>query len=84
MLMAIDMTEATLFERVCFSNADVILSVSRAHKDEISVNYGVPPEKIISVYNGVDTDIFNRNANGSEIRTKYRIDDDAPLVLYAG
>ncbi len=79
----IDHKEIIQLENICFKNSDLILSVSKAHKEEISTNYNIPQEKISPVYNGVDTTIFNPNITGDIIREKYEI-DESPLVLYVG
>jgi len=79
----IDHKEIIQLENICFKNSDFILSVSKAHKKEISTNYNIPVDKISFVYNGVDTTIFNPNINGDSVRKLYGI-KDSPLVLYVG
>jgi len=37
---------------------DLFLTVSRSAQAEISEHYGIPPERILPIYHGVDTEIF--------------------------
>lgn len=79
----IEDNEISGLETICFRNSDLILTVSKAHKNEINANYDIPLEKIVPVYNGVDTEVFNPGIKGERIREKYNI-GDSPLVLYVG
>ncbi len=65
----------------------LIVAVSEQVKRDIIANYSVPPEKVVVLYNGVDTERFhpaNREKFRDQIRTRWKIPFDAPLVLFVG
>ncbi|MEM0117527.1 MAG: glycosyltransferase family 4 protein [Conexivisphaerales archaeon] len=53
-----DVNYHMLRERVLWSAADRVLAVSKSSADDIISVYGINPERVKVVYNGVDTDIF--------------------------
>ena len=64
-----------------------ILAVSQEVKREIMTTYGVPEEKIMVIYNGVDQECFhprNREQARQKIRRQWGIPPEAPLVLFVG
>lgn len=70
-----------IFKRLCYfmentalKKADLITVVSKPMKDEL-LKRKIPEEKILVNYNGVDTDEFNPNIDGSEIRKKYNLEN---------
>jgi UDP-glucose:(heptosyl)LPS alpha-1,3-glucosyltransferase len=65
----------------------MIVAVSEQVKRDIIANYSVPPEKVVVLYNGVDTERFhpaNREKFRDQIRSRWKIPLDAPLVLFVG
>jgi UDP-glucose:(heptosyl)LPS alpha-1,3-glucosyltransferase len=64
-----------------------IVAVSEQVKRDIMLNYAVPAEKIVVLYNGVDTKRFHRGRPREvrdEMRNRWKIPLDAPLVLFVG
>ena len=62
-----------------------IISVSQRVKDETARHYGVPPEKIDVVWNGVDGNEFKPSEEARRlIRNQIGVDDDAYLLLFVG
>jgi len=64
-----------------------ILAVSKEVKREIFHTYGVPEDKIVVIYNGVDLNQFhprNREQVREKIKQKWGIPPEAPLVLFVG
>ena len=64
-----------------------IVAVSEQVKRDIIANYSVPAEKIVVLYNGVDTKRFHPAKRGEvrdQIRNRWKIPFDAPLVLFVG
>ena len=53
-----------LRERMLWAGADRLLVVSRAVMRDVTDLYGIDPNRIRVVYNGVDTDAFSPNVNG--------------------
>jgi UDP-glucose:(heptosyl)LPS alpha-1,3-glucosyltransferase len=55
--------------------------------DEIRQEYGVTPEKLHVIYNGVDLQRYGRQrliTHREKLRNDYSIPQDAPLILYVG
>lgn len=52
-----------LRERMLWSRADRLLVVSNAVKHDVIESYGINPEKVRVVYNGVDADCFSPEAS---------------------
>ncbi len=64
-----------------------ILAVSQEVKREILHTYGVPEDRIVVIYNGVDLHRFhpgNREKVRVKIKQKWGIPPEAPLVLFVG
>jgi UDP-glucose:(heptosyl)LPS alpha-1,3-glucosyltransferase len=67
--------------------ARTIIAVSEQVKRDIMVNYAVPAEKIVVLYNGIDKQRFHldkRSAVREQIRKRWKIPFEAPLVLFVG
>ncbi len=62
---------------------DRIISVSRFLKRELVNFYRFDENRIHVIYNGVDTERFNPDVEGGEIRRRYGL-EDTPLVLFLG
>lgn len=65
----------------------VIIAVSEQVKRDIVANYSVPADKIVVLYNGVDTQRFDpssRRVNRDQVRSRWKIPLNAPLVLFVG
>lgn len=59
--------------------SDMIISISNSVKDYICSQFGIKPEKIVTVYHGVDFSIFkpiDRKVVKAEIQKEYGISDD--------
>ena len=54
-----------LRERMFWSGADRLLVVSRAVMDDVTRYYGIDPDKIRVVYNGVDSEVFSPGEGGT-------------------
>lgn len=69
------------------ANSRLIIAVSEQVKQDIVCNYAVPPERIIVLYNGVDTERFHPDTSRQireQVRNRWKIPSDAPLVLFVG
>jgi UDP-glucose:(heptosyl)LPS alpha-1,3-glucosyltransferase len=68
-------------------NSRKILAVSERAKWDIIAQYSVPAEKVAVLYNGVDLNRFHprkRGENRDQIRNRWKIPCDSPLVLFVG
>lgn len=67
----------TLAEKIELLNlnaADVVVVVSQPLKDDLA-NRGVNSEKILVNPNGVDTEVYSPEVDGSDVRRKYNLED---------
>jgi colanic acid biosynthesis glycosyl transferase WcaI len=64
-----------LVARVLYRTADHIVVVSPAFADRLEGDWHVPHDKISVVINGVRTDLFNPQVDGTALRAKLHLDD---------
>lgn len=64
-------------------SSEVNTALSRNCCDLAARDYGLDRGKLISVPNGVDTDLFAPDVDASDTREKYRL-GDRPTILYSG
>ena len=72
-----------IFERFIDQPADLIITSSDKGRQELVQDFGIAPEKVASLIDGVDTEIF-RPYSKSEARRELGIADDVKLVVYLG
>jgi len=71
-------------ERTGLENADAIIAVSTAMRDDIlSVYPAIEPARVTVIGNGIDTDEFRPDHGTDRVRA-LGIDPDAPSVVYVG
>ena len=74
---------STWVERTAYENADGVIAVSNAMREDVHQLYGVPLENIRVIYNGVDQDEYKYSPNPS-VLTAYKVNPDKPFVLFVG
>lgn len=70
-------------ERHIDSCADFIVASSAKGRQELIVDWDVPPEKVTDLIDGVDTDVFKMYSK-SDARIELEIPSDVKLVVYLG
>ncbi|MBC7790514.1 MAG: glycogen synthase [Anaerolineae bacterium] len=70
-------------ERTAYENADGVIAVSRAMKEDVQTLYGVPPERVRVIHNGIDPDEYQPRPAPDKLR-RLGIDPDTPIVLFVG
>lgn len=70
-------------ERTAYQNADGVIAVSEAMKDDVQELYGVAPERIRVIHNGIDPDEY-RPRLSPEVLRRRGIDPDLPIILFVG
>jgi glycogen synthase len=70
-------------ERTAYQAADGVLAVSQGMKDDVQSLYGVDPDKVGVVYNGITPEDCPVEANGEHLRS-LGIDPDRPFILFVG
>lgn len=76
-------------ERAMFRHANLraVICNSAMVAGEIRDEYGVTPEKLHVIYNGVDLDVYSQEnllKSRNSVRKEFKIPDSAPLILYVG
>ncbi|MCJ8501964.1 glycogen synthase [Desulfatitalea alkaliphila] len=70
-------------ERTAMENADGIIAVSKAMSEDVQTLYGVAPDRVRVIYNGIDTDRYRPTENPA-VLTAYGVDPQRPYVLFVG
>ncbi|MEX2153092.1 MAG: glycogen synthase [Gemmatimonadaceae bacterium] len=75
---------ATLWiERTAYQNADGVIAVSKAMKQDVQTLYGVPPERVAVIHNGIDPDEYRPREAPATLR-RLGVDPEIPIVLFVG
>ncbi|KAB1650164.1 glycogen synthase [Pseudoclavibacter endophyticus] len=71
-------------EQVSYEHADRVIAVSNGMRADILRAYpNLDPEKVVTVYNGIDLDVWSRRDKPDEAR-QLGIDPDRPAVVFVG
>ncbi|MBV9881147.1 MAG: glycogen synthase [Gemmatirosa sp.] len=70
-------------ERTAYQNADGVVAVSRAMQDDVQTLYGVAPERVQVIHNGIDPDEYRPRPSPETLR-RLGVDPDVPIVLFVG
>jgi glycogen synthase len=70
-------------EKTAYQNADGVVAVSEAMREDVHDLYGVPPNRIRVIPNGIDLDQYH-SVPDHAVLAKYQIDADKPFVLFVG
>lgn len=70
-------------ERTAYSQAQGVIAVSEAMKEDVQRLYGVSPDKVIVIHNGIDPEVYQPTEN-TDVLSKYGIDPQRPFVLFVG
>ena len=70
-------------ERTAYENADGVVAVSQAMKQDVHELYGVAHDRIRVIHNGIDLQQYRPTPNPEVLRA-HRIDPERPFVLFVG
>ena len=70
-------------EKTAYQNADGVIAVSAAMREDVHDLYGVPHEKIRVIHNGIDIEQYRPTPDPS-ILVRYGIDPSKPYILFVG
>lgn len=70
-------------ERTAYENADGVVAVSNAMRRDVQALYAVPPERVRTIYNGIDPAQYRPRPNPEVLRA-HGIDPERPVVLFVG
>jgi glycogen synthase len=74
---------STWLEKTSLLNADGVIAVSQSMKKDVQELYGISPEKIRVIHNGIDLDHYKPTFDKEIIRS-YGINPNKPFVLFVG
>jgi len=70
-------------ERTAYENADGVVAVSSSMKADVQDLYDVDPERVRTIYNGIDIEQYSPRFSDDVLR-QYDVDPDQPFVLFVG
>jgi alpha-maltose-1-phosphate synthase len=70
-------------ERTAYQNADGIIAVSEAMKEDVVALYDVDPARVRVIPNGIDPDEYRPRPDEAVLR-RHGIDPEVPFVLFVG
>jgi alpha-maltose-1-phosphate synthase len=73
----------TWLERTAYRTADGIVAVSASMERDVVSLYGVSPERVQVIYNGIDVEEY-RPTEDRGLLSRYGLDPDRPYVLFVG
>jgi len=74
---------AAWLEKTALENADRVIAVSAAMKDDVTALFDVTPEKVAVIYNGIDISTYQETSDPTVLED-YGIDPARPYVLFVG
>jgi len=74
---------STWLEKVAYENADGVIAVSEAMKQDVHSLYGISLNKIRVIHNGINLDQYKPTSH-PELLTSYQIDPNKPFILFVG
>jgi glycogen synthase len=73
----------TWIEGTAYRNADGIVAVSAAMKEDVQTLYGVDPARVRVIHNGIDPDEY-RPRHDPDVLRALGVDPEVPIVLFVG
>ena len=73
----------TWIEQTAYQNADGVIAVSGAMKDDVQALYHVPADRIRVIHNGIDPEEYRPRFDPGVLR-RYGVDPDVPIILFVG
>lgn len=70
-------------ERVAYQSADGVVAVSEAMKRDVHEEYGVAPDRIRVIHNGIDLQQYRPTPDPAVLQ-EFGIDRETPFVLFVG
>lgn len=70
-------------EKTAYENADGVIAVSQSMKRDVQELYGVAPEKVRVIPNGIDVEEY-RNKPDPGVLRRHGVDPDVPFILFVG
>ena len=75
-----DPLQTRLVDGLAARRTDRVIAVSALLANELPVSLRVPRAKLVTIANGVDTDVFRPQRDNGKLRRELGIADDAPII----
>lgn len=72
-----------LAERLLSHVNAAVISVSEADRERL-IGWGIPPDKVVTIPNGIDLEAFDSGAVEVRLRQELRLEPGCPLVMQVG
>jgi starch synthase len=73
----------TWIEGTAYRNADGVVAVSAAMKEDVQNLYGVHPDRVRVIHNGIDPDEY-RPRHDPDVLRQLGVDPEIPILLFVG
>ncbi|HEX8362561.1 MAG TPA: glycogen synthase [Longimicrobium sp.] len=73
----------TWVERTAYQNADGVVAVSEAMRHDVQTLYGVAPERVRVIHNGIDPEEYRPRPDEAALR-RMGVDPQIPMILFVG
>ena len=70
-------------EHQSYNTADGVIAVSQQMKNDVIEAYGIKPEKVTVIHNGIDPEFYKPTFD-NQLLAEYGIDPNIPFVLFVG
>ena len=70
-------------ERTAYENADGVIAVSRAMKEDVQRLYDVSAERVRVIHNGIDPEEYHYRSDPETLR-RLGVREDLPIILFVG
>lgn len=70
-------------EHHAYNSADGVIAVSQQMKEDVVEAYGISPEKVTVIHNGIDPDFYQPTFD-TDLLHEFGINPDVPFVLFVG
>jgi starch synthase len=70
-------------EHTAYRNADGVIAVSKAMREDVQTLHAVPPERVRVIHNGIDAEEYRPHPAPATLRA-LGIDPEIPIVLFVG
>jgi starch synthase len=74
---------STWVERTALELADAVIAVSHGTRQDVLRLFGVQPERVHVIHNGIDADFFAPDP-ATDVLERYGIDRSVPFILFVG
>ena len=72
-----------ILSKLYFSQVDKIIAVTGNVRSSLA-NAGITENRIAEIPLGINTELYNQNVSGDDVREGYNIDPDQPTLIYVG